>query len=98
MPERSFGFGASAGRPPTLPVGATARFAKPKPPAKDGLAGRAPGGGGGGIDVRADPPTLGLGFDIVIEGFLAFEGVPVRGVEAFDVVADNCFVGDLAGD
>lgn len=67
------------------------------PPASDGLDIRAAGAGGGPIEVLL-PPTLGLGFDNVTEGFLVFEGVPVRGVEAFDVTADNCFVGDFVGD
>jgi hypothetical protein len=34
----------------------------------------------------------------VREGFLVFEGVPVRGVDDVLVVADSCFVGDLVGD
>ena len=44
------------------------------------------------------PPTLGLVLDIVMEGVLAFEGVPVLGVEAVDVLVDNCLVGDFVGD
>ena len=67
------------------------------PPASDGLDVRAAGVGGGPIEVLF-PPTLGLGFENVTEGFFVFEGVPVRGVEAFDVAADNCFVGDFVGD
>lgn len=33
-----------------------------------------------------------------MDGFLAFEGVPVRGVDVVDVAADSCLVGDLVGD
>jgi len=73
-------------------------FPTPAPPASDGLGVLAAGMGGGGIDVRF-PPTPGrVGFDIVMEGFLALDGVPVLGVEAFDGVADSCFVGDFVGD
>ncbi len=52
---------------------------------------------GGPIDVRLPPPTLGLGL-AVMDGFRALEGVLVLGVEAVDVAADSCFVGDLVGD
>jgi hypothetical protein len=41
---------------------------------------------------------LARGFDIVMEGVLVLDGVPVLGVEAFDVAADSCLVGDLVGD
>lgn len=57
----------------------------------------ATGLGGGPIDVLF-PPILGLGFVIDMDGFLALEGVPVRGVEAADGAADSCLVGDFVGD
>jgi hypothetical protein len=71
-------------------------LATPGPPASDCLDVDV-GLGGGPIELRV-PPTLGRGFDIVIEGVLALDGVPVLGVEAFDVAADSCLVGDLVGD
>ena len=78
--------------------GAVALFPTPKPPAKDCLDVRAPGRGGGPIEVRI-PPALGFaGLDNVTEGARGFEGVPVRGVEVADGVADSCFVGDFVGD
>jgi len=52
---------------------------------------------GGPIEILV-PPTLGLGFDNVPEGFLIFEGVPVRGVEALEFAPESCFVGDFVGD
>ena len=81
-----------------LAAGAEVRFPTPGPPASDGLDIRAAAGGGGGPIEVLFPPTLGLGFDNVTDGFLVFEGVPVRGVEAFDVAAESCFVGDFVGD
>jgi hypothetical protein len=42
--------------------------------------------------------TFGLGFDNITEGFLVFEGVPVRGVEALEFAPESCFVGDFVGD
>ena len=98
-PGRSLGLGAISDIRPlvVLAGGADVRFPTLGPPASDGLDVRpAAGGGGGPIEVL--PPTLGLGFDSVTEGFLAFDGVPVRGVEAFDVAAESCFVGDFVGD
>lgn len=93
---RSPAFGARDVRP--LAVFAGALFPTPKPPANEGLVWRAPGRGGGPIEVRL-PPSVGLtGFDNVTEGVRAFEGVPVRGVAVVDVFADNCFVGDFVGD
>lgn len=68
------------------------------PPAIDGRDVCEAGLAGGPIDVRL-PPMLGRGLDIVMEGFLVLVlGVPVRGVEALEVAADSCFVGDLVGD
>jgi len=80
-----------------LAGGADVRFPTLGPPASDCLPVRDAGMAGGPIEVLV-PPTLGLGFDKVTEGVLALEGVPVRGVEAFEFVADSCFVGDLVGD
>lgn len=64
-------------------------------PVIDGLVCEA-GLAGGPIDVRL-PPTLGLALE-VIDGFRPLEGVPVLGVEAVEVAADNCLVGDFVGD
>jgi hypothetical protein len=95
-PGRSLGFGARDCRP--LVVLAGALFPTPKPPAKEVLGWRAPGRGGGPIDVRL-APTIGLtGLDNVTEGVRALEGVPVLGVEVVEGVADCCFVGDFVGD
>ena len=41
---------------------------------------------------------LGRCFAVVAAGARAFEGVPVLGVEAVEVAADNCLVGDFVGD
>jgi hypothetical protein len=85
------GFGARDVRPlVVLEVGATALFPMPGPPAKDCLAGRAAGGGGGPMDVRV--PARGL--VTVTDGALVLEGVLVRGVDA----PESCFVGDFVGD
>lgn len=76
--------------------GAVVRVPIPNPPAKDCLFPAGPGGGP--IEVRV-PPVLGrTGFDIVTDGALVFEGVPVRGVDVDDVAPESCFVGDLVGD
>lgn len=59
---------------------------------------REAGIGGGPIDILF-PPTFCLVLVVVIEGTRPVEGVPVRGVEAAELVVDvSCFVGDLAGD
>jgi hypothetical protein len=71
-------------------------LATPGPPANDCLD-VDEGLGGGPIEVRV-PPMLARGFDIVMEGVLVLDGVPVLGVEAFDVAEDSCLVGDLVGD
>jgi hypothetical protein len=99
-PGRNLGLGAESDIRPLVALagGADVRFPILGPPASDGLDVRAAAGGGGGPIEVLPPPTLGLGFDSVTEGFLALEGVPVRGVEAFDVVAESCFVGDFVGD
>ena len=99
-PGRSLALGAASDIRPlaVLAGGADVRFPTLGPPASEGLDVRAAAGGGGGPIEVLLPPTLSLGFDNVTEGFLAFEGVPVRGVEAFDVAAESCFVGDLVGD
>ena len=81
--------GVLLGTPDLLPM--------PRPPASDCLGARDEGRAGGPMEVRF-PPTLGLALDIVMEGVLAFEGVPVLGVEAVDVLVDNCLVGDFVGD
>lgn len=98
-PGRSLGFGANDVRLlAVLAGGAVILLATPSPPAKDCLDVRAPGRGGGPMEVRF-PPTFGLvGLDNVTEGARVLEGVPVRGVEAFDGVAESCFVGDFVGD
>lgn len=97
-PGFTLGLGAKEARPPVvLVVGADALFATPIPPVRVGLAVDDAGFAGGPIDVRV-PPTLGRGLDIVMEGFLAFDGVPVLGVDAADVPAESCFVGDFVGD
>jgi hypothetical protein len=80
-----------------LPPGTTVLLVGPEPPVSDGLVKPAVGLGGGPIDVLL-PPALGRGFDIDIEGFRTFEGVPVLGVDEVDVAADNCLVGDFVGD
>jgi hypothetical protein len=77
--------------------GAPALFPTPRPPTRDFRGARDAGKAGGPIEIRF-PPTLGLGLDMVIDGGLAFEGVPVLGVEVLDVFVDNCFVGDFVGD
>ena len=56
------------------------------------------GTGGGPIEVRL-PPALGRGLEVVMDGVLAFDGVPVLEVEVLDGPADaSCFVGDFVGD
>jgi len=105
-PGRSLGFGANDVRLlAVLAGGAVALFPTPAPPAKDCLDVRgAPGKGGGPIEVRLLPalglvPIPGLvGFDSVTDGVRVFDGVPVRGVEADDGVAESCLVGDFVGD
>jgi hypothetical protein len=52
---------------------------------------------GGPIEILV-PPTLDLGFDNVTEGFLIFEGVLVRVVEALEFAPESCFVVDFVGD
>ena len=74
-------------------AGAPALFPIPGPPAKDCLAGRAAGGGGGPMDVRV-PPADARGLVTVTDGALVVEGVVVRGVEA----PESCFVGDFVRD
>lgn len=54
------------------------------------------GTGGGPIDGRP-APTDGRGFTPA-EGTRAFDGVPVREVEALEVAVAICFVGDFVGD
>jgi hypothetical protein len=53
--------------------------------------------GGGPIEVRL-LARAGFGFDIVMDGFLALDGVPVLGVDVVEVAADSGFVGDFVGD
>jgi len=77
--------------------GTDALLPTPVPPASEGLDVRDAGTAGGPIEVRL-PPTLGRGFVIVMDGGLAFDGVPVLGVDVLDVAADSCFVGDFVGD
>jgi hypothetical protein len=97
-PGRSLGLGASDNRllvvlpPVTLPL-----LEIPGPPDKDGLAVPIVGLGGGPIEVLF-PATVVRGFGMEAEGFRTFEGVPVRGVEVVDGVADSCLVGDFVGD
>ena len=99
VPGRSLGFGAKEGRLlAVLAGGAAVLFPTPSPPAKDCLDTRGPGRGGGPMEVRL-PPTLGLvALDNVTDGVRTLDGVPVRGVEAVDGVAESCFVGDFVGD
>ena len=78
-------------------LGAAARFPALSPPASDSLGARDAGTAGGPIDVRV-PPTLGRGLDVVIDGVLAFDGVPVLEGAALDPLVDSGFVGDLVGD
>jgi hypothetical protein len=68
-----------------------------EPLANDCLEEVARGTGGGPIDVRF-PVALGLGLDIVTDGFLVTDGVLVLGVEEVDGFRDSCFVGDFVGD
>lgn len=83
--------------------GAVVLFATPSPPARDCLEVFEAGTAGGPIDVLV-PPILGRGgLDIVIEGGLVdvgrlVDGVVPQGVEAVEVAAESCFVGDLVGD
>ncbi len=93
-PEFILAFGASDTRPLVVREGGTLDLL-PAPVTEGRVceAGRA----GGPIDVRV-PPILGRGFDSVTEGFRVFEGVPVRGVDAVEVAAESCLVGDLVGD
>jgi hypothetical protein len=74
-----------------------ALFPTPGPPAKDCLDVFDAGTAGGPIDVRL-PLMLGRGFAVVATGARVFDGVPVLGIEAVDVAADNCLVGDLVED
>jgi hypothetical protein len=54
------------------------------------------GTAGGPIDGRPGP-TDGRGF-MPTEGTRAFDGVPVREVEALELAVAICFVGDFVGD
>lgn len=54
------------------------------------------GTAGGPIDGRP-APTDGRGF-MPTEGTRAFDGVPVREVEALELAVAICFVGDFVGD
>ena len=99
MPGRTpgLGFDAKDCRLLTIRLGGTdGRLPTPNPPAKDCLF--TLGAGGGPIEVLL-PPALGRTcFDMVTDGALVFEGVPVRGVDVDDVAAESCLVGDLVGD
>jgi hypothetical protein len=72
-------------------------FPIPVPPAKLGLDVRDAGIAGGPIDVLLVDTGRGLGGG-GIDAFREFEGVPVLGVEAVEVAAESCFVGDFVGD